>query len=114
LLTYHKAKGLCFKCGDKWSKGHTCPAQVPLQVVEEMMMAIQQSGSALPNQSDDSDSDEGMELLEVQEVKDQNTPRRRKPSMRLLGYSHEIVGVHWHATSTDITGFRQCCNLHQH
>jgi hypothetical protein len=87
LLSYRKTKGLCFKCGDKWSKGHTCPAQVPLQVVEVLMMACQQSGSALPVQIDDSDSDEGMELLQVQEARDQNTPRSRKPTMRLLGYT---------------------------
>jgi hypothetical protein len=41
LLSYCKAKGLCFKCGDKWGKWHTCPAQVPLQIVEEMMMVVQ-------------------------------------------------------------------------
>jgi hypothetical protein len=87
LLSYRKAKGLCFMCGDKWGKGNTCLAQVPLQVVEELMMAFQQSGSAFPAQVDDYDSDEGMELLEVQEVKDQNTTRSRKPTMRLLGYT---------------------------
>jgi hypothetical protein len=76
----------CVKCGDKWGKGHTFPAQVPLQVVEEMMMAFQQSGSTLSFQVHDSDSNEGMEVLEVQEVKDQNSPRGRKPTMRLLGY----------------------------
>jgi hypothetical protein len=26
LLSYRKAKGLCYKCGEKWGKGHTCPA----------------------------------------------------------------------------------------
>jgi hypothetical protein len=41
LLSYRKAKGLCFKCGDKWSKGHTYSAQVPLQVVEKLMMTCQ-------------------------------------------------------------------------
>jgi hypothetical protein len=85
LLSYRKAKGLCFKCGDKWSKGHTCPAQVPLQIIEEMMMVVQQSGSSLPSQIEDSDSDEGMELMEVNEATDKNITRIRKPTMRLLG-----------------------------
>jgi hypothetical protein len=31
----------CFKCGDKWGKGHTCPTQVPLHDIEEMILAIQ-------------------------------------------------------------------------
>jgi hypothetical protein len=56
LLCYRKAKGFSFKCSDKWGKGHTCPAQVPLQIIEEMMMDVQQSGSSLPSQIDDSDS----------------------------------------------------------
>jgi hypothetical protein len=40
LLSFCKAKGLCFKCGDKWGKMHTCAAQVPLQYVEEIMSAV--------------------------------------------------------------------------
>jgi hypothetical protein len=58
---------------------------VPLQIIEEMMMDVQQSGSSLPSQIDDSDSDEGMELLEVHEAMDKNITRTRKPTMRLLG-----------------------------
>jgi hypothetical protein len=50
-----------------------------------MMMDVQQSGSSLPSQIDDSDSDEGMELLEVHEAMDKNITRTRKPTMRLLG-----------------------------
>jgi hypothetical protein len=76
----------CFKCGDEWGKGHTCPAQVPLQDIKEMILAIQQSGSSLPSQIEDLDSDEGMELMEVHEAVGKNTTRVRKPTMRLLGY----------------------------
>jgi hypothetical protein len=26
LMTQRKKLGLCMKCGDKWGKGHKCPA----------------------------------------------------------------------------------------
>lgn len=36
LMAYRRAKGLCFKCGERWSHTHTCSATVPLHLVEEM------------------------------------------------------------------------------
>lgn len=30
LMTYRKARGLCFKCGAKWGPQHKCSASVPL------------------------------------------------------------------------------------
>ncbi|XP_066361411.1 uncharacterized protein [Miscanthus floridulus] len=37
LMTYRKARGLCFKCGGKWGPQHKCPATVPLNVIEEVV-----------------------------------------------------------------------------
>jgi hypothetical protein len=36
LKVYRRAKGLCFKCGEKWGHNHRCSTSVPLFVVEEM------------------------------------------------------------------------------
>ncbi|XP_035816765.1 uncharacterized protein [Zea mays] len=36
LKAYRKAKGLCFKCGERWGQLHTCSNTVPLHLVEEM------------------------------------------------------------------------------
>jgi hypothetical protein len=36
LKAYRKAKGLCFKCGNKWGYEHRCSTNVPLYLVEEM------------------------------------------------------------------------------
>jgi hypothetical protein len=36
LEAYRRAKGLCFKCGEQWSKEHTCPASIQLHIVEEL------------------------------------------------------------------------------
>jgi hypothetical protein len=37
LRAYRCAKGLCYKCGERWSKEHTCPATVQLHIVEELL-----------------------------------------------------------------------------
>jgi hypothetical protein len=85
LLSYRKAKGLCYKCGEKWGRGHTCPAQVPLPVVEELMSAVHiETGQQLT--AEDSDSEEGLELMEVHEAKEQNDHKVKRPTMRLLGW----------------------------
>jgi hypothetical protein len=34
LRAYRKAKGLCHKCGEKWSSEHKCGPTVQLHVVE--------------------------------------------------------------------------------
>jgi hypothetical protein len=65
LLAYKKSKGLCYKCGDKWGKGHSCPAQVPLHVLDEVFSAMRVK---YPNT--DSDSDDGFELMDVKEIVD--------------------------------------------
>jgi hypothetical protein len=37
LRNYRKAKGLCFKCGERWGREHTCPATVQMHIVEELL-----------------------------------------------------------------------------
>jgi hypothetical protein len=36
LQTQRRKMGLCIKCGDKWGRNHTCPAQIPLHIMEEL------------------------------------------------------------------------------
>ncbi|KAK1651077.1 hypothetical protein QYE76_068882 [Lolium multiflorum] len=36
LRNYRRAKGLCFKCGEKWGQEHTCPSTVQMHIVEEL------------------------------------------------------------------------------
>jgi hypothetical protein len=61
LMQYRKAKGLYYKCGQKWHHGHKCVAQVSLHIVEEMWDFM--SGTSIAEQvnadsEEDSDSDE--------------------------------------------------------
>jgi hypothetical protein len=43
LYAYRKAKGLCYKCGLQYSRGHRCAETVSLQVVEELWQLINPS-----------------------------------------------------------------------
>jgi hypothetical protein len=116
LLAYGRAKGLCFKCGDKWGKGHTCSAQVPLQFVEEVLSAVHQSESAVPMQTEESDSDEGLELLAVQKEQDQSATAVRKPTMRMLGWVGKHQSLILVDSGSDVTfistTFADKCGLH--
>jgi hypothetical protein len=40
LYAYHKAQGLCYKCGLAYSKGHKCPDVVQLHLVEELWQQL--------------------------------------------------------------------------
>jgi hypothetical protein len=105
LLSYRKAKGLCYKCGDNWGKGHTCPTQVPLHIVEEMMSVVQQL-AVQPALTEDSDSEEGLELMEVHEVREQNIKGTKKLTMRLLGQigkQHALILVDSSSAATFIS-----------
>jgi hypothetical protein len=45
LKQFRRKHGLCFKCGGKWSTTHTCPEQVPLHVIEELLDALEVQSS---------------------------------------------------------------------
>ena len=36
LRAYRRARGLCIKCAEKWSRDHKCPESVQLQVMQEL------------------------------------------------------------------------------
>lgn len=81
LKSVRRSKGLCFKCGDKWGPNHTCPAQVPIHVIEELLEFFQ-----VDDRSDtkgDSDSDEGAKVSSISEVS--TSKMKRHKTIRLLG-----------------------------
>ncbi|XP_048535462.1 uncharacterized protein LOC125514216 [Triticum urartu] len=50
LREYRRARGLSFKCGERWGQDHTCPTSVQLHVVEELLELLGMEGSEeLPN-----------------------------------------------------------------
>jgi hypothetical protein len=51
-MAYRKAKGLCYKCGLPYTRGHRCADSVQLQVVDELWQLFQ-----LPINEDESSSE---------------------------------------------------------
>lgn len=37
LHDYRRARGLCFKCGERWGQEHVCPTLVQLHIIEELL-----------------------------------------------------------------------------
>jgi len=52
LRTYRRAMGLCYKCGEKWSRDHSCAATVQLHVVQELWELFQLDDDLPELQSD--------------------------------------------------------------
>jgi hypothetical protein len=53
LKNYRRARGLCFKCGEKWSSAHICPATIQLHVVEELFEMMGVDALGINNDSDE-------------------------------------------------------------
>jgi hypothetical protein len=61
LKSYWRAKGLCFKCGEKWGPSHKCPKSVSLYAVEELWRFY----DAAQESPDHTDSDSGDDLMTI-------------------------------------------------
>ena len=69
LMIYRRAKGLCYKCGMKWSPGHKCYNTVALHVVEELWQMVHGGdiNSEEPDEKSE-DSDEDLMVISVDAV----------------------------------------------
>lgn len=47
LKAMRKEKGLCFKCGDKYHRGHRCVPSVQLQLIEDLLLLLEIKGGDL-------------------------------------------------------------------
>lgn len=87
LMNYRKAKGLCYKCGMKWSPGHKCASTVPLHTVEELWQVLcgEDEPEPIPPQSEESSDEDFMEIsLDAAQGTDSCT------TVRMIG---ELAGV---------------------
>lgn len=82
LKSYRKAKGLCFKCGEKWHPGHKCQ-NISLQVMEEVWEFLSGDHTE-PQESVEEQDDSGDDLMaiSVQAMKGIEGAR----TMRLRGF----------------------------
>jgi hypothetical protein len=69
LKNYHRAKGLCFTCGEKWGHDYRCQDIVQLHVVQEMVDFLpSQEYSAPPSPSETFDDMELMQISVTSEI----------------------------------------------
>jgi hypothetical protein len=79
LRSFRRSKGLCFTCGEKWSRTHKCPTSVPLHVIEELLEVLQIQADEREKGSQSSDSDEETVMM----VGNSLSSQRRRKSFRL-------------------------------
>ncbi|KAK3124611.1 hypothetical protein QOZ80_7BG0589270 [Eleusine coracana subsp. coracana] len=89
LKAYRRSKGLCFKCGDKWSHNHICPTQVPIHVIEELLNILQIEVPA--EQQVLSDSEEDTDLRSVAEVTTSGPRKRRTIKLQGMMGKHQVL-----------------------
>lgn len=88
LKSFRRLKGLCFTCGDRWSKTHKCRDQIPLHIIEELVEVLPISDEQADGGSDgDTDSDD---LILLASTADLPSAAGRKHTIRLQG----AVGKH--------------------
>jgi hypothetical protein len=83
LKSYRRAKGLCFKCGEKWGPGHKCPKAISLNAVEEIWKLFDDH-SEYSTECPAVDSDSGDELMHISVQAIRGTESSR--TIRLQGY----------------------------
>ena len=86
LKTYRRARGLCDRCGEKWSRGHRCPDSVQLHVLKEVLDLFQLESDAISEQGADEVSSQLCLTLSVAAVSGVSSPR----TMRLHGYIQKL------------------------
>jgi hypothetical protein len=69
------------KCGEKWGKGHRCPKQVPMHILEEVLEVMQQGSSSteeVDTKSISSDDEEELLSLSLSAVQGIQGPKTLK------------------------------------
>jgi hypothetical protein len=65
LKNYRRVKGLCFTCGERWSREHKCHTTIQLHVVQEMIDMLR---SSLDSSMELTESSDDMELMHIADV----------------------------------------------
>lgn len=85
LKSYRRAKGLCFKCGEKWSPQHKCPPTVSLHAMEQLWQCVTEGVELdIPITTEDSDSGDDLMAISIQAINGLEGSR----TVRLRGHMH--------------------------
>jgi hypothetical protein len=76
LRAFRHSKGLYFTCGDKWSRTHKCPSQVPLHVPEELLDVLP-TESGIDDNGDSASSEDELMCVNTAVATSNSTACRR-------------------------------------
>ncbi|XP_062203827.1 uncharacterized protein LOC133906051 [Phragmites australis] len=83
LKAYRRAKGLCFKCGERWGANHKCSSTVPLNVVEEIW-SLSEDGIGNLESNLNEMGEEAEDLMAISQQAIEGTEGTR--TVRMQGY----------------------------
>ena len=116
LRSYRTAKGLCFMCGEKWSRDHQCKQTVSLHVVQEMVEFFQCTSS------EDllTDEDEEVNLMALSEAAEGKSAHSKAFQLSVIiqgqhrtflvdsGSTHSFVDTN---SASTLTGVHKCTTM---
>lgn len=116
LKAFRRAKGLCYKCGEKWNPAYKCPSFVSLHAIEEIWQFCTDSPNTDPEDSDSTDDLCAISLQAVKGTESVKTIRLRsfiqKAEVYILvdsGSTHCFISEHiaislpgWQPLSTPV------------
>lgn len=93
LRAMRRAKGLCFKCGDKYAPGHKCATQISLHVLEELLDALQLETKSDDEQSGTSDreTEQDTEVMSISEDEVNGIAKRRTIKLQGLIQKQSVL-----------------------
>lgn len=92
IKNYRRTKGLCYKCGVRWSHNHKCAPTVSLHVVEELWQLLQEPDT-IPVLSSEAESNSGDDLMTISlhAVKGKDAPKTIRFFGNLMGQKSLIL-----------------------
>lgn len=85
LHDYQRARGLCIRCGEKWSRDHRCPEAIQLQVLQEVWDLCHAEGSKEDSPAQDDDNPQVFLMISAAAVSD-------RPSNNTMQFMGTIQG----------------------
>ena len=86
LMAFRKANGLCYTCGEKWTRrGHKCPEHVPIHLLQELLGLLHISSDEDSDSSDTKPDCPEDCVMAVQKELSAQPPKSRK-TLRFRGF----------------------------
>jgi hypothetical protein len=89
LKAQRRARGECFKCGDKYEPGHHCSKTVALNVVEELWDLLQLEANSDKNHDVESSGEEGW--MKISYCASPGTVAKRKIRLQASVHAKQVL-----------------------